>query len=669
MRDIPVGNGSLLVTFDEQYRIRDIYFPHIGKENHTDGYPFRFGIRVGGEFSWFEEDQWKKDLRYLPETLVTEVKLHNETLPLEITCNDTVISHQNVFLRCVRVKNTAEEKLEVNFFLHQDFRIFENKIGDTAYYDPDTRSLIHYKGARYFLINSEPHFDQFTTGRKAFAHQEGTWRDAEDGHLSNAAITEGSVDSTIGIRLDLAANEEREFYYWIAAGKSHEEVGALNAFVKETTPAVALAQTENYWRAWVNKNDIHFGHLSPEMIAQYKRSLLLVRTQIDNGGAIIAANDSDVTLRATDHYSYLWPRDGAFIAQALDLAGYPGITRKFFDLCRRIVHREGYFMQKYAPDGAVASGWHAQWDAYTQTRLIPIQEDETALVLWALWKHYDEYRDIEFALRLYRPLIVKCAEFMTAFRDEKTKLPAPSWNLWEDRKGIHTFTCASVVGGLRAAANFALLFNEADRAERYETAAGEIVNAMAVHLYSPTAGRFMRSLQLNYEGRLEPDMTVDASLMGAFFFDAFSPDDEMVANTMNAVKEHLGIGTAIGGIARFQNDGYMRITEEASIAGNPWFICTLWLADHFIARAKSEAELQPAYEILEWATQRALPSGVMAEQLNPLDGSPLSVSPLTWSHSTFVATTMSYLRKLAEFSPCEACGRPRFNPDRRAATI
>jgi hypothetical protein len=25
MRDIPVGNGSLLVTFDEHYQIRDIY--------------------------------------------------------------------------------------------------------------------------------------------------------------------------------------------------------------------------------------------------------------------------------------------------------------------------------------------------------------------------------------------------------------------------------------------------------------------------------------------------------------------------------------------------------------------------------------------------------------------------------------------------------------------
>jgi oligosaccharide amylase len=670
MRDIPVGNGSLLVTFDDLYRIRDIYFPHVGKENHTDGYPFRFGIWIDGAFSWIDGEGWQRELRYLPETLVSNVRLINESLGVEIVCNDTVVSHRNIFLRRLRVKNLRETKREARIFLHQDFRIYENKVGDTAFYDPESLSLIHYKSNRYFLINTEPHFDQFTTGRKAFKDQDGTWRDAEDGVLSGAAITEGSVDSTIGVKLELDPNGGSEFFYWITAGTSHAEVTELDLHVKNNSPSAVLTQTENYGRAWVNKNDLHFDHLSPEIVDLYKRSLLIVRTQIDNDGAIIAANDSDVTLRATDHYSYLWTRDGAFVAHALDLAGYPSLTRSFFDLCRRIVHRDGYFLQKYAPDGAVASGWHASWDVYAKTPLIPIQEDETALVLWALWKHYAEFRDIEFALRLYQPLITRCADFMMKFRDEKTKLPLPSWNLWEDRKGIHTFTCASVVGGLRAAANFAGLFNETARAEKYEAAADEVVAAMGEHLYSKSARRFLRSLQFHGEGKFEADITVDASLFGTFFFDAFSADDEMVKNTMQAVKEHLEIKTSVGGIARYENDGYMRTeSEDKNIPGNPWFICTLWLAEYYIARAKNEEELRDAKKILQWTAESALPSGVLAEQLNPHDGSPVSVSPLTWSHSAFVAVVMSYLRKLAEFSPCELCQRPRFNPDRRAFTI
>ena len=51
-RDIPIGNGSLLITFDKDYCIRDIYFPNIGMENHTEGHPFRFGVWVDGCFSW-----------------------------------------------------------------------------------------------------------------------------------------------------------------------------------------------------------------------------------------------------------------------------------------------------------------------------------------------------------------------------------------------------------------------------------------------------------------------------------------------------------------------------------------------------------------------------------------------------------------------------------------
>jgi len=38
-RDTPIGNGSLLANFDGQYHIRDIYFPHVGDENHTMGTP------------------------------------------------------------------------------------------------------------------------------------------------------------------------------------------------------------------------------------------------------------------------------------------------------------------------------------------------------------------------------------------------------------------------------------------------------------------------------------------------------------------------------------------------------------------------------------------------------------------------------------------------------
>ncbi len=645
MRDIPVGNGSLLVTFDDKYQIRDIYYPHVGQENHTEGFPFRFGIWTEGKFSWIFEDTWSRTLKYLPETLVTDVELENSELGIRINCRDTVASHDNIFLRGVSVSNLGTGAREIRVFLHHDFRIYENKVGDTAYFDPETRALIHYKKHRYFLINTEPAFDSFATGRKAFRDQEGTWRDAEDGQLSFGPVTEGSVDSTLGVHLTIEPGGTREFYYWIAAGHSYAEVTALNSHVLERRPERYLEYTGSYWRAWVNKNDRDFSALPTDVTELYKRSLLIVSTQIDNDGAILAANDSDVTERATDHYSYLWTRDGAFVANALDLSGYPDLARRFYEFCARIVHPNGYFLQKYNADGTVASGWHPAWNGDRATPMVPIQEDETALVVWSLWQHYDRYRDIEFAHRLYRKVVVPCADFMSDFRHTATGLPAPSWNLWEDRRGIHTFTCATVVAALRSAANFAGLFAQADKAAKYRTAADEIVAAMRFTLFDPKLGRFLRSLHFQNDHTYEPDGTIDMSLFGTFYFGCFDADDEMVVQTMKAVEDHL---SARGGMARFENDGYMR--TSADFTGNVWFICTLWLAEFYIASARSRADLGKPLAMLKQVAGQARASGVLPEQLDPATGEHVSVAPLTWSHSTYVATVESYLRRLADLT-------------------
>jgi GH15 family glucan-1,4-alpha-glucosidase len=51
---------------------------------------------------------------------------------------------------------------------------------------------------------------------------------------------------------------------------------------------------------------------------------------------------------------------------------------------------------------------------------------------------------------------------------------------------------------------------------------------------------------------------------------------------------------------------------------------------------------------MHWVEQHALPSGVLAEQVNPNTNEPLSVSPLTWSHGTYIAVVREYLNKYQE---------------------
>ncbi|PIV44103.1 MAG: glycoside hydrolase family 15 [Nitrospirae bacterium CG_4_10_14_0_8_um_filter_41_23] len=645
-KDIPVSNGNLLFNFDSDYQIRDVYFPLIGQENHSKGNPFRFGVWVDGRCSWMGPE-WKKNLRYHHNTLATNVFLKNESLGLELCCSDVVDIDLNVYIKKIEVTNLNEKERQVRLFFSHDFHLYGNDIGDTAYFDPRTRSIVHYKANRYFLIGcsaAEKYgVDYYACGDKEVPGREGTWKDAEDGELSGNDISWGSADSTIGIWLQLPSGGKAEAFYWVAAGTHYNEVAQLNHEVIEKTPIALIKRTSNYWEAWVQKESRSFGDLPKTVTEIFNRSLLILRTQIDNRGAIIAANDSDIVRFGKDTYSYMWGRDGAFAAAALAKAGYAHVCMKFFDFCARVLSEEGYLYQHYNPDGSLASNWHP-W-LVDGKAVLPIQEDSTALILWALWIHYECSKDIEFIRPLYDKLIKKSADFLVTNRDHDTKLPIPSYDLWEERFGVHSFTVAAVIAGLRAAANFARLFKDASLAEKYDNVAEQMKEGLERHLYHTGLKRYARSGYRKDKG-YELDEVIDVSLLGLTILGALPPRDPRMVETMEAIHRQLWLKTPVEGCARYQNDVYQRPSDSpADIPGNPWFISTLWLGDYFIARAESLQELREAIPYLEWCGRNALPSGVLAEQVHPINSSPLSVSPLTWSHSAFVWTGLQYIGK------------------------
>ncbi len=648
-RDIPVGNGALLVAFDRDYRIRDLYFPEVGGENHTAGHPFHFGIWVDGQFSQMGPE-WQKDLRYVENTLVTEVRAKHERLQLELVCHDAVDFHLNVYVKAITVRNMANTPREARLFFSHDFHISGNEVGDSANYDPRSQSVIHYKGKRFFLMNccdaTKCGVEHFACGIKETQDHEGTWRDAEDGELSGNAVAHGSVDSTVGITVSLPPGGEATAHYWMCAGTTYSEVDRINLAVREKTPQELLRRTANYWKLWVDSEQLAAADQLPARVRElFTRSLLIIRTQIDHGGAIIAANDTDIFAFARDTYSYMWPRDGALVAAALIKAGYSEASRRFFNFCRQVIAPDGYFLHKYHPDGSDGSSWHPWWrDGHVE---LPIQEDQTALVLWALWQHFDRFHDVEFIKPLYRELIVRAAEFLMRYRDEHTKLPHASYDLWEELHGVHTFTVSTVIAGLRAAANFAEAFGETDLAGRYRVAADEMRAAMVQHLFHRDLNRFAKLAYPTPRGGYRLETTIDASLCALWRFGVFEPDDPLVASTMRAVRERLWVSTPIGGLARYEGDSYQQVehSDLQKVPGNPWFVCTLWSAQYLIAKAATSGDLKEPLELLAWVAERALPSGVLAEQINPYTGEPLSVSPLTWSHAAFVTTVLEYLER------------------------
>jgi len=140
----------------------------------------------------------------------------------------------------------------------------------------------------------------------------------------------------------------------------------------------------------------------------------------------------------------------------------------------------------------------------------------------------------------------------------------------------------------------------------------------------------------------------DSSLAGLFLFGMLGPrEDDALGETMAAVERELWCRDGVGGLARYACDDYHRVCAPApGVQGNPWMICTLWLADWYLERGHWPEDLERAQDLLLWVAERALPSGVLAEQVHPKTGAPLSVSPLTWSHAEFVATVHRFLDSL-----------------------
>lgn len=664
-RDLVVGNGTLLVNIDRNLSIRDFYYPHVGLFNHVNGHINRIGVWADGQFAWLG-NTWTIHVGYRHNTLITDACASNGRLGVALRFHDTVHPELNLFLRRVSVENLHTTEREIRLFFHHDFRIHETDVGDTAFFHPLTGSMVHFKRDCHILMNgrsAEGGIFEYATGIKEFGGAEGTWRDAEDGSLSMNPIEQGSVDSTISFRTKVPGGKSALVDFWIAVGRSMSEVEGLNKVAAAAPLDGLFMHCERHWTSWLQRG-IGLEETSPGVLGGlehlYYRSLLTLHTQIDRSGGIVAANDTDIMQTARAHYSYVWPRDGALVARALDLAGYPEPSRRFFHFAGGIISSEmPFFLQKYSPDGTVGASWHP-WLANGKPE-IPHQQDGTALVLWAAGKQYERWKDKNFSNIIFEDLVRPAADHMIKELDDTTSLPKPSYDLWEQRRGVHLFTCAAVYGALCAATKMARMFDP-DRIKPYRDARDRVKPALLEYFYEPRLGRFVRSLIPDEEDRIvrpdgsvECDLTLDASMSAIFLFEVVPPRDERVMATMEAIYDRLWVRTPVGGIARYEDDYYFKVSEDVkNVPGNPWFVSTLWMAEWYIEIANSLRDLEPALDLLRWTASHASEAGLLSEQVDPITGGPLSVMPLTWSHAAFVSTVLRYQAKVHKLSTRKA---------------
>jgi GH15 family glucan-1,4-alpha-glucosidase len=638
-RPVTLSNGGLYVGLNEHGLVHDFYYPYVGLDNLTTARSVhhKIGIWVDGIFSWVDSADWSRVIDFEEDSLVSKLKMLNTNLGIELHFADFVDHTLDAFCRFIKVVNLTDKSRDVRMFMHQVFQISRAGRADTALYVPDLACLYDYKGHIGLLIYAQGEdgqpFDQYAIGNYGIEGKEGTFKDAEDGELSGNAVEHGGVDTVLRQRFTLAANGSFSYEYWIVAGNNQVDCRKTHALIKGDGLAKRLELTKAGWAEWfaIGADRLHV--VDPKYLAATKKSMMIVKAHIDKRGSVLASGDSSIFNYGRDYYCYFWPRDGAYAIWPLIRLGYKTEAQNYFDFCRDVLHPGGYMEHKYQPDRAIGSTWHPL--IHGKNAELAIQEDETAAVIYMLNEYLSYTKDIDFVQKMYDGLILPAANFMASFIDKQTQLPHPSYDLWEEKFATHCYSVCITQAALRAAANMATRLYKSADAKKWTRAADSINSGMAAFL-DKESRYAMKSIALLDDSSISLDRTLDmSSFYGLFMFsDSTEGVKQLIKSTLEQINSNIAGKSPSGGYARYVNDWYMR--TNPSHPGNPWFICSLWMAQYAIEQGNRDE----ARQHLDWVLDHCYNNGVLAEQINSDTGSSVGVAPLVWSHAEVINTIL-----------------------------
>ncbi|HYA70522.1 MAG TPA: glycoside hydrolase family 15 protein [Thermoplasmata archaeon] len=597
------GNGRVLLTVNENGDWNELFYPFPGQFQQLR--EARIGVFdvPASKFTWlrrgngFEIRQMPYGAGHLPESVW-------EGHGLTISVRDHVHPNHDLVARVFRVR--AASPRPVRLFAYHAFQIAESMYQDTAFVDASVPSLVHYKRGYFFEFFADPPYTRAVCGEHTLKGLQGTYVDAEDGRLEGRSVAHGAADSVMEWDFEAGPDREIEIRLFLAAGRSLPAVHQVREYVRTGGSARFIRESEAFWETWVQRRLPNPPKGLSELARDvYRASVLLMRHSTGPNGAIIASPDTRSLVAAGDTYNYCWWRDGGYVSKAMDEAGLYENATHFLRFAQQCQNPDGSFFHRHYPDGAVGSTWHPP----------PfLQIDQTATVIAAAWHHFKRGADPDVLLEFW-PLVKGAANFLTTFRDPETRLPAPSFDLWEERLGIHAYSTAAIAHALERAARVASEIGKDPTTWR--TASQEIARIAVERFWDPEAARFVRSLAPR-------DERIDSSLLLALKLGLLPWSDPRTRIVVDGIEARLW-APEVGGLARYEGDKYYG--HE-----NPWIVCTLWLAE---ARLRL-GDRDRCRELLEWVATHATPTRLLPEQIDRTTGEPKSATPLTWSHSTFV---------------------------------
>ncbi len=572
----PLGNDRMLAVIGGRGELRYLFYPNKSfPQNIHSSLP---GIYVNRYFHWLTD--WSVSQRFAaPGILETRFSRGSDF----IVAYDYVLPSLDVLVRRFEFYVTSG----FTFIYYTAPQLWETHTADAAYYDHDYGAVVTYKRGISMVVSADKVPQQWQIGQMGLDSD--AFSDVYDGKLmgNDLSLYEGVRGVNFALGWSMRSVDTLTLYVIMAP----DEESALNTLVKlrDSDEGSLRRSAEDYWARWLR--GINVG----DELAKW--SLWTIKILQDLGGAIIAAP----TL--WPDYRYCWPRDAAYSAIALDLAGLHDDALKFIRWGIRVQSSKGSFSQRYYADGYKAPSWS-------------MQLDETAIMVLLTYVHYMATGDSGFLKEAW-PMVKSALTYIEDNVDEDG-LVAPTVGPWEEHLGSHTYTNASAYAALSAGSVLAEVIGAKDEVERWRGLAKAIRGALIENAWN---GRFFRKI-------VKPRVEVaDSNTLALVFpFNVIDPEDNMAESNVKYLESSFKY--SVGGIGRNVEDRYF--------GGNPWVITTLWLAIYY----KLRGDLNKANQYIDWARKHATGTFMLPEQVDKNSGRPISAIPLAWSHAMYVIASL-----------------------------
>ena len=564
-----IGNGRILGTLTDKGELIRLYYPNIDYFQNID--KNKLGIVHEGRILWLDEEATLIRQHYEGNIVYTELKVEN----YEILQRDYVLPNKNVVVR------TFKFNKKLNLFMYSKLNSDVNKKVSSMVVD---NTLIQYCQEMYMATFSKNEIKKYQVNNSKYAMQNGILN-PEDyiGMSEDSAILYSDVNEiTIYMALENNLKGVLELVNWC---KMQEETLLYNS-------------TKKYWDNYLKSfsNNVLLKSVNKIKEKEIIERTIYMYALVTNPetGAVLASPDVDENFEKCGRYGYCWPRDALFINKALNILGLSKLTDKFYNVWARKAQLDsGLFEQRYYSNGELAPSWG-------------IQIDETAAILIGVYEN-GKYRKLEI-------LILKAIAALLNYIDNDY-LSKESFDLWEERRGKHLYSTASMYEGLKVGKEMLVSIN----AIKYRATISEIEITL-MNMRKAIINNFTENGVLK---RSIDNTQTDISLLSLSTpYDILETDDEIMKNTISAIERDL----------KLSNGGYMRYQGDNYVGGNAWIISSLWLALYYSKNGEKEV----ARELFDWVTNHSDYLNFLPEQIDRNGNDTVWVRQLSWSHAMYI---------------------------------